>query len=542
MVFPGRARIERVAQFEETTVRHVNLLPCLSRSFLGAVVALATVFAMTGCGVNSFIDPSRTGRFHFSPTSISVLDRIDAIEHDEAYFARATPVMQEDLIPSELSYYLYPGDTVTLSIFELYAPGIWSTTTRRIDAGGFYRVSEIGDVRAAGLTPQQFEEEVKRQLEEKVMRNPQVDIVVEQACGLRYNVYGFVQTPGVFSLSNPDLRLLDALAIAGGIPVTTQRVYIIRTVPLTPEQVPKFDPRRTGGGGATQPSGTQPVNVEDLIEDLPSSGGGRPTTRPGSGGGSGPGISPGMLRETSTTQQPPTTQNQPPIDIDALEPARVERQPPPVDVDEARPPKPTDDGTGDTFIYIEERGEWVRVSGEANAPGAPAGAGPDARNIVRERIIEVLYDRLQRGDSSQNVVIRPDDRIYVDGPDQGLVYIDGEVNRVGVYQLPISGALTLSRAITAAGGLGPIAVPARIDLTRKVGGHREATIRLNLAAIRQRTEPDVVLRPDDHIIVGTDFWATPLAVLRNGLRMTYGFGFVFDRNFADDVFDVNIVN
>ena len=36
--------------------------------------------------------------------------------------------------------------------------------------------------------------------------------------------------------------------------------------------------------------------------------------------------------------------------------------------------------------------------------------------------------------------------------------------------------------------------------------------------------------------IGTTFWATPLAVVRNGLRATYGFGFLLDRNFGNDVF------
>ena len=75
-----------------------------------------------------------------------------------------------------------------------------------------------------------------------------------------------------------------------------------------------------------------------------------------------------------------------------------------------------------------------------------------------------------------------------------------------------------------------------MDLTRIVGENREANLRLNLGAIRQRTEPDVYLKPDDHIIMGTSWFATPLAVFRNGFRMTYGFGFLLDRNFGNDVF------
>ena len=41
---------------------------------------------------------------------------------------------------------------------------------------------------------------------------------------------------------------------------------------------------------------------------------------------------------------------------------------------------------------------------------------------------------------------------------------------------------------------------------------------------------------DDHIIIGTSWVATPLAIIRNGFRATYGFGFLLDRNFGNDVF------
>jgi protein involved in polysaccharide export with SLBB domain len=137
---------------------------------------------------------------------------------------------------------------------------------------------------------------------------------------------------------------------------------------------------------------------------------------------------------------------------------------------------------------------------------------------------------------SYNIIIRPDDLIYVAGPEQGVVYVDGEIMRPGVYGLPQTGRLTLSRLVSAAGGLGPLAIPGRVDLTRVVGENREATIRLDLQAIRRKTEPDLYLKPDDQIIIGTNFWAAPLAVVRNGFRATYGWGFLLDRNFGSDVF------
>jgi polysaccharide export outer membrane protein len=116
------------------------------------------------------------------------------------------------------------------------------------------------------------------------------------------------------------------------------------------------------------------------------------------------------------------------------------------------------------------------------------------------------------------------------------VYINGAVSRPGPYGLPTDGKLTLLRALTSAGGLNGLAVPERVDLTRVVGKDRQATIRLNLRAIAEQTQPDIYLKPDDMINVGTSFWAYPLAVIRGGFRASYGFGFILDRNFAGDVF------
>ena len=69
-----------------------------------------------------------------------------------------------------------------------------------------------------------------------------------------------------------------------------------------------------------------------------------------------------------------------------------------------------------------------------------------------------------------------------------------------------------------------------------MGDDRQATIRLNLRAIMEGTNPDVFLKDQDVVNVGTSFFATPAAIIRNGFRFTYGFGFLLDRNFGNDVF------
>ncbi len=161
---------------------------------------------------------------------------------------------------------------------------------------------------------------------------------------------------------------------------------------------------------------------------------------------------------------------------------------------------------------------------------------PGAEKLVTQRVVEVPLAPLLAGSAQFNIIIRPGDVIRIPSPPEGIVYVQGEVNRPGVYNLPANGRLSLQRVMVAAGGLSNLAIPERVDLTRMVGTDRQATIRLNLRAIEEGTMPDIFLKSDDVVNVGTNFWAFPLAVIRAGFRASYGFGFVLDRNFDEDVF------
>ena len=56
---------------------------------------------------------------------------------------------------------------------------------------------------------------------------------------------------------------------------------------------------------------------------------------------------------------------------------------------------------------------------------------------------------------------------------------------------------------------------------------------LNIEAIFRGQEADFILKNDDIIAVGTHAAASFMAVMRNAFRMSYGFGFIYDRNFSD---------
>jgi len=521
----------------------------MSRLLPVLLTAIATSM-LFGCNLNSYFDPSRTGRFEFTPTTIPILERIDVIEQDADPWARAVSPVRSDLLPGDLTYRIAPADFVTVEVFELLAQGqIWSTT-RRVNASGEFRMpAPVGDIRAAGLTVQELQDEITRIVDEKVMPDPMVNVTVDESVGFSYTVYGAVAGTGLYSLRSADFRLVDALSQAGGIPLATQEVYVIRQVPLTEEVI--FQPGTKPAGTPTQTPDRSPVDIEDLIRQLEQS----PTAPQG--------IRPTEADDDRRPRQDPpidiedliedldedlprrgvfpaafSQESGPLIDIDDLEPVSV----PPSRAKAAVAGRQSGDQfrPGDSFIYVQETEEWIPFTSPQAETAASAGEPEGALFI--ERILRIKYQKLKQGDSSYNIVIRPDDRIYVREPQSGVVYVDGEIVRPGVYNFPASGKLTLSRLVAAAGGPGPLAIPTRVDLTRVVGENREATIRLNLAAIRNRTEPDIYLKPDDHIILGTNFWATPLAVFRNGLRMTYGFGFLLDRNFGSDVFGAPPVN
>ncbi len=195
--------------------------------------------------------------------------------------------------------------------------------------------------------------------------------------------------------------------------------------------------------------------------------------------------------------------------------------------------------------YIFVNGEWVLAQPRARA-GDAGDALPTAEpvttvdpitgEVMTQRIIRVPVKELLRGEARYNMVIRPGDVIRVPPPAQGNIYLGGDVNRPGTYALPMTGRMTLKQAIIAAGGLNQLGIPERVDLVRRIGHDREAMVRLNLRAIFEGTEPDLFLKPNDIINVGTNWAAAPLAVIRNGLRASYGFGFLLDRNFGYDVF------
>jgi protein involved in polysaccharide export with SLBB domain len=198
--------------------------------------------------------------------------------------------------------------------------------------------------------------------------------------------------------------------------------------------------------------------------------------------------------------------------------------------------------------WVFRNGKWVPVQvGEPEPtepvtqpeqpyiPPAEEVAMPDfgwAEYEVQTRLIKIPTDKLFAGDPRYNIVIKPGDTIFVPVDIVGEFYIMGNVNSTGT--IPLTGRpMTLKQAIAAAGGFSPLAWPKRCEVIRRIGRKKEEIVMVDLDKIYNGEQPDFFIKPHDLVNVGTHATARWRAILRNAFRATYGFGFVYDRNFAD---------
>ena len=118
-------------------------------------------------------------------------------------------------------------------------------------------------------------------------------------------------------------------------------------------------------------------------------------------------------------------------------------------------------------------------------------------------MIRIPYQGLHHGNFSYNIAIHPRDVIVVQPLPVGEYYLGGHVLRPGVYTL--SGRrITLKQAIISGSMFDELAIPQRTDIIRRIKPDREVYVRVNLEQIFAGEQPDVFLKPDDQIMVGTN--------------------------------------
>jgi polysaccharide export outer membrane protein len=445
---------------------------------------------------NSFLNPAEVGRFdkanpfgRVQPVTWPILDSLAVNDPPAGAWPDSTPPTPADLLPVHKPYVLGAGDVLSISVFELVVPGQESVQTRQINTQGNITLDFVGQIHAAGMTTRQLRQEIVHKLIQSGQMaapgphqpGPQVNVDLTEARRRVFSVIGAANHPGTYNIMSPDFRLLDALALAGDVPQTPgmDYLYIIRRVE---KETPKTAEAATSTGSQT---GGQTNMLNEIANQLQS---GKAPTNPNRATESN--LMNQAMEQTGTT-------------------------------------------SSGRFVYVN--GQWERIGGAAPAT-APAHFSFNANKKSAESgypgevIIRINLKKLMAGDPRYNVVIHSGDVINVPPLKPSVYFVMGNVGRPGVYSMT-GQKLTLEQAIAAAGNFGPLAIPRRCELIRRIGHNQETTIQVNMQAIFSGQEPDIFLKPYDTLNVGTDFFAAPLAIIRNGLSASYGFGFTYDRNY-----------
>ena len=425
-------------------------------------------------------------------------------------------------------YRIGPGDVLDIEILDLYETGMpaflrkWVSTTGHIDLPMLPQIR----IKAEGLTREELRDQIADAYRRSnILRTPVVSVTITADRRHVFSVMGAVARPGQYPIPRPDMTLLEALATAGDIIQSNIRyIYVIRPTPgagRTSQQQPA--PQGNGTGGElpplpqlpqTEPSGAVDPAQRELQELL--------------GGEGNQGAQPAVMPRLSQNHDAEiTSTSQAACELKAL--------------------------TGGTKLLMTADGKIIRVPADSTVAGTPIEdisalpVGPlstqpsevqdpwgwgviEKADLARVIAIDLL--ELRRGNPRMNIVIHDNDIVQVPVLERGEFYVTGEVNRPGVYDLT-GRYVTVKQAIVAAGGLGVLSWPKNVILIRRIGNTQEQIFPLNVEAMYHGEENDIFLKANDILAVGQSVWSPFIIVIRNAFRLTYGFGFIYDRNFGD---------
>jgi polysaccharide export outer membrane protein len=445
---------------------------------VASAVALAlTTAALVGCDISSFIDPSEPeivnrGQTIQKPilTSISSID--PSVDDPDQTFLNATeikPGIDNTVLAQD--YRIGVGDLVQVSVNDLVGLGVETTKQARVSESGNISMPLLGQIKAVGLTEDELQKAISDAYRNgQIITNAQVSCQVVDARARTFQALGQVGAPGEFAIPKADFRLLDALVTMRDAAQTIDDIYIIRQLSEDPPAV-----------------GTTPAKPA-----APAPSGATPSTPPAAP--PAPGVDPLAPKGGSVLG--------------------------------AHASAGTHAGATPVLMQVSSDPLAARPQGSTGGQfqfGTPTGT-PDTRTI------HVPLGPLRNGDMRYNIVIRPKDLIVAPTPVNGNYILAGHLARGGVYSLPPRG-ITLKEAMYAAGGSAGDSILQRTEIIRRVGPNREAFVRIDLKAIFNGDQPDLYLKPEDIVYVGTNILAPFIAAVRGGFRFTYGFGFLYDRNY-----------
>ena len=159
--------------------------------------------------------------------SVALLAGCATISVDHLPKATTLPLLDEASGQTDGGYRISAGDDLDIKFF--YTKDMNETIKVRPD--GFISLQLVDDVKAAGLTPQELDDELTKRYAPH-LKNPVITVIVRSFPGFRAYVGGEVAVPQLVSLEG-GLTPLQAIFRAGGVRTTAnmKSVVLIRKGP-----------------------------------------------------------------------------------------------------------------------------------------------------------------------------------------------------------------------------------------------------------------------------------------------------------------------
>lgn len=133
-------------------------------------------------------------------------------------------------------YFFGPGDIIDVRVFS--EPEVSSSVTVRID--GRISLPLAGEFMAAGVTPQELTEKIRKRLE-RFIDSPEVTVILVDSRSKSYFILGQVDSPGEYDIIQP-VTVVQAIARAGGfLEWANKRRIMIVGGPGTEEKITYFN-------------------------------------------------------------------------------------------------------------------------------------------------------------------------------------------------------------------------------------------------------------------------------------------------------------
>ena len=444
---------------------------------------------------------------------------------------------EEDLEYVDTDYVIGPADVLNISIMDLFEEGRETPVRRQVSESGYISLPELPQrVKAEGRDAEQLKEDIKKSYARAdILRDPVVAVTVMYRRNDVYSLIGLGGS-GRYNITQKGMRLLEALAAVGGNvdPASVPWILVIRPSPVRRKHAAPGALGELPTPVATSPSSAPasvPTARDEAVRDV------RGLLGPEGGA---PGPAPSEMVHLSEVDSTSTVTSVAPTSraykwvwsngqwvqtVEEVPATNPESKPGSASAPASAPARPV------RPVHRIRRRPSFASAPKTKQDGDPFGwRGGDRTEGTR--IIAINTEKLLDADRRMNIVIRNNDVIRVPPVQAGEFYVMGQVVRPGVYSLT-GRQITVKMAVAAAGNFDELAWPENSILIRRIGKNQEQVYPIDIDAIFRGEEADMFLRPDDVIAVGSDVRAPLWATLRNAFRLTYGFGFIYDRNFAD---------